>query len=295
MPSPSHSVRGGTATTTDSWWWKVLCAAGAVVRQGVDLKSKHTHTLPFGTHVIVLKKIINQDGLSRLFVRAAAVSGRIVEGWCSEFLNPLSGQRGPILKPIPPAVPVFYRVVLPDHGAMLRQHVELGSPMVQTAAVGSRLAVLHRAFTEFPAKDCVPRLQVAWASSSSVRAFASLRLNNEQKSSVLAPTGTVDSTFDPRHPGLYFWRLYQSHDKLRKQETKSTKVSSGAATSNANQPSLNPTCVVCLTGESDATLVHGETGHICCCLECARVCKAQGVGCPICREPIDRIILHYYS
>jgi hypothetical protein len=39
-------------------------------------------------------------------------------------------------------------------------------------------------------------------------------------------------------------------------------------------------CVVCLTSECNATIVHGETGHVVCCLICARILKARGDNCP---------------
>jgi E3 ubiquitin-protein ligase Mdm2 len=43
----------------------------------------------------------------------------------------------------------------------------------------------------------------------------------------------------------------------------------------------------------DASIVHGETAHICCCLGCARELKEKGSGCPICREPIDAVLRHF--
>ena len=35
-------------------------------------------------------------------------------------------------------------------------------------------------------------------------------------------------------------------------------------------------CLICLTESRSATIVHGETGHIACCLTCARILKARG-------------------
>jgi len=50
----------------------------------------------------------------------------------------------------------------------------------------------------------------------------------------------------------------------------------------------------CLSEPRTATMVHGETGHIATCLACARIIKARGDACPICRLPIDLVITHYY-
>jgi hypothetical protein len=49
---------------------------------------------------------------------------RLVEGWCSQFLNPMSGQGGSVVQPIPFCVPVVYRITLPE-GAVVRQEIEL--------------------------------------------------------------------------------------------------------------------------------------------------------------------------
>ena len=364
-------------TTTLVWWWKVTCAAGAVVRQTVDLNSTTLATLPYGSHVQVSKKVINSAGLARLLVRAAtpknndnnnntSTQTHFIEGWCSEFLNPLSGERGPILRPIPVAIPTLSTVVLqhlprtstpplpPQQqqygssssssssigptagsegsttagaaaaavasgagdtvGALVRQRVDLGSPVVRQLPFASQIPVLGRTFTEFPASDCIPRLRLG------PRAYASIRLNNGHRNDIFKPTGQVDTRFDPTQPGLYHWNVVhqqwsttttpaasctstpQSVDSsspsslLSPRSTMATPSASTPSSSMAkNVGHRNPICVCCLASESDATLIHDDTGHICCCLECARLCKAQGLGCPLCRKPIERVIQHFYS
>jgi hypothetical protein len=54
-------------------------------------------------------------------------------------------------------------------------------------------------------------------------------------------------------------------------------------------------CVICLCEERTATMIHGETGHIACCLICARILKARGDVCPVCRLPIDSVIQHFWA
>ena len=54
-------------------------------------------------------------------------------------------------------------------------------------------------------------------------------------------------------------------------------------------------CLICLSDERTATIVHGETGHIACCLTCARILKARGDSCPVCRESIDAVIQHFWA
>lgn len=49
-------------------------------------------------------------------------------------------------------------------------------------------------------------------------------------------------------------------------------------------------CIVCMAKPKDATIVHGLTGHVCCCLQCAKKLERRGDPCPICREPIQLVI-----
>ena len=52
-------------------------------------------------------------------------------------------------------------------------------------------------------------------------------------------------------------------------------------------------CIICLVGPKNATLIHGDTGHCCCCWTCAQVLKRRQDPCPICRAPIDHVIKQF--
>ncbi|XP_028392354.1 E3 ubiquitin-protein ligase Mdm2-like isoform X2 [Dendronephthya gigantea] len=52
-------------------------------------------------------------------------------------------------------------------------------------------------------------------------------------------------------------------------------------------------CVICLERPKDATIVHGTTGHVCCCTYCASELFRRGENCPICRAPIQTVIKQY--
>ena len=54
-------------------------------------------------------------------------------------------------------------------------------------------------------------------------------------------------------------------------------------------------CIVCFAKPKSATIVHGNTGHVCCCLSCAYTLQRRDDKCPMCRAPIDRVIKHYNS
>jgi len=131
-PSSQGDPRGSHAS--GSWIWRVTCPSGAFVREGLDLRTRHIRTLPYGSLVLVSRRCINDQGLSRLQTTgwcdvdtiptesdrnasttrgASTPLSRVrVDGWCSELLNPLSGQRGIVAQPLPFPVPAIYRVTL---------------------------------------------------------------------------------------------------------------------------------------------------------------------------------------
>ena len=58
-------------------------------------------------------------------------------------------------------------------------------------------------------------------------------------------------------------------------------------------PPEETVCIICMDEPRNATLVHGDTGHVCCCLKCAQDLKTKGLACPMCRNPIDVVIRHF--
>lgn len=100
--------------------------------------------------VKVLERRINEAGLPRL---------KIAEGWISEVLNPLSGQRGPVVEIVPLLQPLRYRVTLSD-GAVVRRTVELASTLVTTIPPGEEVEVTAKQFSDLGTR-CVQRLKLA--------------------------------------------------------------------------------------------------------------------------------------
>ena len=97
------------------------------MRRGLELASSHLYTLQRDAVFEVRERRVNEQGLARL---------RTDDGWISEDLNPLSGQRGPIASPLPVTSPLTYRVVLRD-GAVVRETVELSSAIVHVVPCGA--------------------------------------------------------------------------------------------------------------------------------------------------------------
>ncbi|KAL3904939.1 MAG: hypothetical protein SGILL_009876, partial [Bacillariaceae sp.] len=311
----------------ETWLWRVTCPAGAFVREGLDLSTQHRDTIPYGSLVRVTRRCINNQGLSRLRTHGtipiamaipqentqqqqdphihSSSEERRVDGWCSELLNPLSGQRGIIAQPLPFPVPAIYRVTLPI-GAVVRRDVELSSPQVGTVPFGSEVKVIARAFSEHPVDRCIERLQLAGGAG-----WISVRLNRSPPDDdMVVELVDVDGSFDPQNPGLYHLeaqrdvRAQNAVDDLSSVDENDVSDASDdemgvAATAQRNgggiPVGMDSKCVVCLTSDRNATIVHGSTGHVVCCLVCARILQARGDACPICRLEIDLVIQQFYA
>ncbi|XP_069831112.1 E3 ubiquitin-protein ligase Mdm2 isoform X2 [Dendropsophus ebraccatus] len=54
-------------------------------------------------------------------------------------------------------------------------------------------------------------------------------------------------------------------------------------------------CVICQTRPKNGCIVHGRTGHLMACFTCAKKLKKRNKPCPVCRQPIQMIVLTYFS
>jgi len=297
-------------------------------------------------------------------------STRNIVGWVSEALNPLSGQSGPIVQPMPFPVPILYRVTLID-GAVIRSDVELSSSQIGHAPMNAVLNVVGRAYSNHPQDQCIERLKLAGGGG-----WVSVRLNRAPPRDhiVLEKVG-IDGAFDPNEPGLYHLEkqkqvvreynqnantrptdyadrdvqdISRSLDHINTGEISSIEDGgndtfneggqiganalensemSHTASSMTSVPGLpalyrsgigaaagdmsvgshtsvkgcgskalvDEMCLICLTEKRTATIVHGSTGHIACCLMCARILKGRGDRCPVCRLPIDTVIQQFWA
>ncbi|CAL8386606.1 unnamed protein product [Boreogadus saida] len=58
------------------------------------------------------------------------------------------------------------------------------------------------------------------------------------------------------------------------------------------EPCVEP-CLICQTRPKNGCIVHGRTGHLMACYPCARKLKRRNKLCPVCREPIQSVVLTY--
>eukprot|EP00980_Cylindrotheca_fusiformis_P004140 scaffold902_cov147-Cylindrotheca_fusiformis.AAC.5 len=306
------------------WVWRVVCPAGAFVREGLELNTRHIDTLPYGSLVRVSRRTMNSQGLMRLQVQSKTDDAkkhkqRWIDGWCSEYLNPQSGQRGIVIQPLSFPVPALYRVTLAI-GAVIRNDVELSSPQVGVAPMGKVLAIVGRAFSEHPVDKCIERLQLAGNGG-----WISVRLNRPPPNDdLVVELIGIDGQYDPGDPGLYHLEAQQriqptaplrpdgarssssgglsSIDSVSSETSRnnvSSEISCNNSLSRNSRHGLDRSgankCLICLAEERNATIVHGETGHVACCLICARILKARGDKCPVCRLNIDLVIQQFWA
>uniref|UniRef100_A0A2K5QP38 E3 ubiquitin-protein ligase Mdm2 n=1 Tax=Cebus imitator TaxID=2715852 RepID=A0A2K5QP38_CEBIM len=53
-------------------------------------------------------------------------------------------------------------------------------------------------------------------------------------------------------------------------------------------------CVTCQGRPKNGCIVHGKTGHLMACFTCAKKLKRRNKPCPVCRQPIQMIVLTYF-
>ena len=374
---------------TNTWLWRVTCQPdGAYIREGLELNSKHTGTLPYGTICKVKGKLVNDMGLNRLEIGAwlskndldgsddekkPSSSTSFTDamsyyfGYVSEFLNPLSGQRGNVIEPIPFPTPALYKVIS-TKGCVIRRGVELSTSQIGLAPKGTILSIVGRSYSDSPKDNCIERLKLAGGGG-----WISVKLNRDPPDDeTLVEMIGPDESFDCDNPARYhFDQTRKVTEELNSSSSVTDIRMGGSSGSNASarrtysrrrstytdiseiaddenddeqQPlpdtsfsnTINdlgvPTlfrsgvvgvgrtttnsmdairesssdnhharndhpnrCLICLCDERTATIVHGETGHIAACLTCARILKARGDGCPVCRLPVDLVIQHFWA
>ncbi|XP_007901916.1 E3 ubiquitin-protein ligase Mdm2 isoform X1 [Callorhinchus milii] len=77
------------------------------------------------------------------------------------------------------------------------------------------------------------------------------------------------------------------------QETEENAEKGEKGESNNSGP-VEP-CVICQTRPKNGCIVHGKTGHLLACYTCAKKLKRRNKPCPLCREPIQMVVLTYFS
>lgn len=87
--------------------------------------------------------------------------------------------------------------------------------------------------------------------------------------------------------------VYSSQESARelREETQDKEENVESSFSvNAIEP-----CVICQGRPKNGCIVHGKTGHLMSCFTCAKKLKKRNKPCPVCRQPIQMIVLTYFN
>lgn len=132
-----------------------------------------------------------------------------------------------------------------------------------------------------------------------------------QKSSSLAVTPTIDHpsstvALSTVAPLPNFASHIEGSSSSVKENTERLSHASNHATSQAENPNKTlqqnynnensatgftpDLCIICLMQPRNASIVHGRTGHLVCCIGCAERLKEEKKKCPVCRKKIKLVI-----
>ncbi|XP_062989952.1 E3 ubiquitin-protein ligase Mdm2 [Elgaria multicarinata webbii] len=87
--------------------------------------------------------------------------------------------------------------------------------------------------------------------------------------------------------------LCSSQEECRESGKEETEVKEESLESSLPLSSVEP-CVICQTRPKNGCIIHGRTGHLMSCFPCAKKLKKRNKPCPVCRQPIEMIILTYF-
>ncbi|XP_069085285.1 E3 ubiquitin-protein ligase Mdm2 [Pleurodeles waltl] len=120
----------------------------------------------------------------------------------------------------------------------------------------------------------------------------SKELNEEED--IGGETSQSQETEDYSQPSTSGSIISNSQEDPAEMKREETQVKEDLMESTLPLTSLEP-CVICQTRPKNGCIVHGRTGHLMACFTCAKKLKRRNKPCPVCRQPIQMIVLTYFS
>ena len=245
--------------------FRVTLPVGAVIRQGLELSSNQIGHAPFGSILNIVGRAYSQHSMDRCIQRLKLAGGG---GWVSAKLNrQTSGDQLSVLEEFDTDGSFD-----PDDAGLY--HIE------------KQLQVMdeyHMNISEPNETDQQNMNNVTQSLARLTSSLSSIVDEDETLTSSVEEVSNNDSSLTSSAvPALY-------------RNGVATSTSSQAPLQCGSKRQKDEPCLICLSEERNATIVHGETGHIACCLTCARLLKGRGDKCPVCRLPIDLIIQQFWA
>uniref|UniRef100_G3RAW3 E3 ubiquitin-protein ligase Mdm2 n=1 Tax=Gorilla gorilla gorilla TaxID=9595 RepID=G3RAW3_GORGO len=87
--------------------------------------------------------------------------------------------------------------------------------------------------------------------------------------------------------------IYSCQEDVKEFEREETQDKEESMESSLPLNAIEP-CVICQGRPKNGCIVHGKTGHLMACFTCAKKLKKRNKPCPVCRQPIQMIVLTYF-
>ncbi|XP_026927089.1 E3 ubiquitin-protein ligase Mdm2 isoform X2 [Herpailurus yagouaroundi] len=87
--------------------------------------------------------------------------------------------------------------------------------------------------------------------------------------------------------------IHSSQEDVKEFEREETQDKEEIMESSFPHNAIEP-CVICQGRPKNGCIVHGKTGHLMACFTCAKKLKKRNKPCPVCRQPIQMIVLTYF-
>ncbi|XP_075407426.1 E3 ubiquitin-protein ligase Mdm2 isoform X2 [Tenrec ecaudatus] len=114
----------------------------------------------------------------------------------------------------------------------------------------------------------------------------------EENDDTVTQTSQSQESEDYSQPSTSSSIIYSSQDvrELEREEAQGKEES----LESRSRPIATEPCVICQDRPKNGCIVHGKTGHLMACFTCAKKLKKRNKPCPVCRQPIQMIVLTYF-
>jgi E3 ubiquitin-protein ligase Mdm2 len=245
--------------------FRITLPDGAVIRQDVELSSNQIGHAPRRSILTIVGQEYSENPTDQCIQRLQLAGGG---GWVSVALNrPLPSSQISVLEQIG-----IDGAFDPNEAGLF--HIE------------RQLMVIHEYNMNISTPNEEDRLNIALVQRSLRRmgsCVSSINDDDDANSTESSDNSGVVNSSAPV-PALY-----------RSGVAEMGRTSSLVSLKCGSKSQKDEPCLICLAEDRNATIVHGETGHIACCLACARLLKGRGDKCPVCRLPIDLIIQQFWA
>ncbi|XP_021563663.1 E3 ubiquitin-protein ligase Mdm2-like [Carlito syrichta] len=115
----------------------------------------------------------------------------------------------------------------------------------------------------------------------------------EESDEKATPASQSQESEDYSQPSTSSSVVCSSQEDFRELDREETQDREDGAEASFPLNAIEP-CVICQGRPKNGCIVHGKTGHLMACFPCARKLKKRNKPCPVCRQPIQMIVLTYF-